>query len=1682
MSSLSKCLKSAGKLVSQDDIADIRAYQKDALADGLSQQEAAISAVEQIIADVEAERQGIIDQVVEQGGQYPEVEYNQSGLVTDTPAFKKWSGTDTVINSDEINDTDFSGKGPFVMRAHHGTTHEISEFNASVKGVTESQFGAVNYFTSDYSDAQDNYAGEGPDLTNRIEQLAERIEQEENIEMDEARSIAREKLHGGNEQVLEVYIRTEKPFVVGDENSPWMEFVDYEELEGRAIDRVSEGEGVEVKEIEENRDDYEDQIDKARWEIEADEPNALIEAIQTVAARYDADAGGILESVSDYSHEGINQSKLEELLRGSEALGYAEDMDTGDLVGYQMLGEIIQELGFDSIILKNANERFENMNMGYGTAHVHVFDENNTNIKSVENTGAFNAADSNIFKQENLGSIKFTDDSAVISLFENANLSTFLHESAHFFLEATRRFAAQPNAPEAITKDMDALNAWFKETSPEWDGVIGTEQHEQFARGFETFLWEGKSPNLEMQGIFSQFRDWLINVYKSLKPYVGTPQEVQLTAEVRQVMDRMLATDESIKEAQLAASYGPMYESQKEAGMTAAEWRNYQDQGRHQKQQGADELQKRSMADMKWESNAMHRVLPKVKKEVEAKRKPIRAEVAAEVGAEAVYRAMRFLRYGEIIDETGNTVRTADVHKIDPEVLETLFPEDGEYFGGKVPNWQQLGTGKNGMLEKGGMGYGDINMLAQHFALYGDKKSFTSAEDMILSILEAEPYKVKVDRLTNERMLEKYGDITSQKAMDQAALEAIHNEAHLKFLNTELKFLSKAVGKAGILAKAAKGWAEQIISRKKVKDAIKTAPYLAAEKRAGKASERSHRKGDRAAAEAHKRAQVLSVHFYRAAAKAGKDVEKGLRYLKKFDRPGIRKVLDAEYLDRIYSLLEQYDLRKSVSLKAIENRKSMLEWIADQNAQGLDPIIDQYLIDNAKKQHYKDMPLEEFRGLVESIKSIEHVARRKYNVDKARNKREFDATMAKASASLEENHNRIVPARPTRSDVAGKTSKLNRIFAIAHRKLASLLREQDGGKDGGWMIRLLGYPAIEAQTMETEGKYEASKVISEAFKNIKVRTWPGNIYAYKYQIPGTNIQLTDEQRIMVAYYWGEGGNRQRLKDGGILESRVMSDQELEAILDTITKKEWDAVQAIWDYYGTLRADAFALEKRLTGREPKALDPAPIQTKYGVYRGGYAPAKYDADLSIRSDMLAAKNDMRQATQGVFNKANTRDSYAQKRATEVKGMPLLLSFSVIPAHINEVIHRVAWQEYINNADRILKALEPDIRKYYGTEVFKEMQLTIADVASGDQQKTHPYDPFLNHVRVGTTIVGMGWRFSTAAIQSSGIANSIERVGAEWVGVGLKEYMKNPLEAGRFVDEHSKLMRNRTRTFMREVNEVMNKIRIGNKVPAVEASYFYVIGKMQRTVDVPTWLGAYHKGLDQLNYGLAESEGQRNAIEHDAGLMADQAVKDSQSHGDIIDMARVQRGSPAHKLFTNFYSFFSATFNLNAEAFRRTHFKDFVNNPANMMRFIGSMITINMIPVIYETLLREALKPECGTDLECLGKKLASNQLDFMFGQMILLRELGAGVSWWDQRYGYSGPAGMRFFKDFYDLSTQAGQLEIDMALFKALNKVGGTLLHYPAGQVNSTIEGAFAISEGKVEGIGKVQALLAGPPRK
>ena len=366
-------------------------------------------------------------------------------------------------------------------------------------------------------------------------------------------------------------------------------------------------------------------------------------------------------------------------------------------------------------------------------------------------------------------------------------------------------------------------------------------------------------------------------------------------------------------------------------------------------------------------------------------------------------------------------------------------------------------------------------------------------------------------------------------------------------------------------------------------------------------------------------------------------------------------------------------------------------------------------------------------------------------------------------------------------------------------------------------------------------------------------------------------------------------------------------------------------------------------------------------------------------------------------------------------------------------------------------------------YGSEVTKVIRSAVDANAAGDIPAQHMGESILNHLRTGATVAGIGVNLWTSFLQPLGLFQSINRIGLKYVARGMTHWAGNAakLESSvKKVFETSEFMRLRGKTQQREINEIRNKVASGRKMSQLESVYFYFIMKAQQMADIPTWLGAYEKAVDEGN-----DPGRSVAL-------ADQAVIDSQGGGAIKDMAAVQRGSPAWKLFTNFYSYFSVTWNRTAESTAK------VKKPADVGAFMVDMLNIYWLPATFSALMREALKGDCDGDEECILEGVIRENLSYMSGVLVGVREISGTLQGY---HGYSGPAGARFFSESGKLIQQLEQGEADAALWKALNNTAGIVLHYPSGQVQRMAQGFWAVSDGDVEGVASIPAVLFGPPR-
>ncbi len=825
--------------------------------------------------------------------------------------------------------------------------------------------------------------------------------------------------------------------------------------------------------------------------------------------------------------------------------------------------------------------------------------------------------------------------------------------------------------------------------------------------------------------------------------------------------------------------------------------------------------------------------------------------------------------------------------------------------------------------------------------------------------------------------------------------------------------------------------------------------------------------------------------------------------------------MNGDYVDQIEALLEKIDLRKR-SLKDIDRRKSFGAFVRSQIEKGVVPAMSDSLLppglraaylakvmerdengelivrddveqakvladylDMAETRSYKDMTIEEFRGLVETIRQIEHLGRKKKSLLTARDGKTYEQKRDELVASVTANAERL-PERMNRTVPNDRAEKLRglRDFRISLRKIGMIMRLLDGNKDGGPMWDFFVRSANERGDWETEQIANASEVLTKALR--PVFTLKGGMRGKGVHFESIGRSLNREQRIGLALNVGNEGNLQRLLDG---EGWTYAD--IQPVLESLTAAEWQAVQKVWDHMDSYRPLIAAIERRTVGGEPEWVQPMQftVNTRDGqtlTLKGGYYPVKYDAEASQRAEELEDATDAKRAMNAATNTSTTHRSFVKKRSEAVVGRPLELSLSAMYSGVQDVIHDLAWREWLIDASKMISssALDDAIRRKYGAETPRAIRQWISDIAAGTRKPRGVFDRAAAFLRKNVAASGLALNFMNAVQNVTGLQNSIERIGAKWLAVGQGEYLSGPKEAAAWVHEKSSFMAHRARTQFRDLNELRNVVENGdNLLTKAKNNQFILITMTQKMVDTPTWIGAYRK---------AEAEGAVVQLEDGsiddsrAVAMADQAVIDSQGSGMTKDLSAVERGGELAKLFTAYYSYMNTTYNLAANRVSGAR----GGSPRQRGTAALHLLVLMAVPVAIMAVLKAGLTPGDDDDFddpEKLAKKLAREQASFAMGLIPMAREFTPIVQPFlqDQTFGYQGPAGLRIIGDATKFTQQASQGDFDDGFRKAAVGLSGSLFGLPAAQINRTWTGVEALADDKTD---NPAALLFGYQEK
>ena len=337
-------------------------------------------------------------------------------------------------------------------------------------------------------------------------------------------------------------------------------------------------------------------------------------------------------------------------------------------------------------------------------------------------------------------------------------------------------------------------------------------------------------------------------------------------------------------------------------GVLDSEWAGYQREGLEATEEAVRELASRSLRDMQYAGRAAARELKRLRRESSENRKTVKAEVDAELRAEPVYRAIRYLRTGQLDDQP----------KIDGESYKLHTGLVREIL--KLDASEPLPASLNGMTST------DNGANPQQLA---DLFGYSSANQLLHDLLFASPIADAIEAETDNRMRERFGELSSPEALESAVQSAIHNDVRGRFVATELAMLQKAPGKRRALTAAASKLARDTIERLKLRS-VRPGQYEAGERRAARLA--AETRGNLAEAAAHKRNQLLQFHLAKEAHAAREEADNIRRYLTKFGNANTRKAIDKSFLDQIDTLLGAVQLKPISDVEA-PRRTEMSKWI-----------------------------------------------------------------------------------------------------------------------------------------------------------------------------------------------------------------------------------------------------------------------------------------------------------------------------------------------------------------------------------------------------------------------------------------------------------------------------------------------------------------------------------------------------------------------------------------------------------------------------------------------------------------------------------------------------------------------------------------------------------------------------------
>ena len=479
-------------------------------------------------------------------------------------------------------------------------------------------------------------------------------------------------------------------------------------------------------------------------------------------------------------------------------------------------------------------------------------------------------------------------------------------------------------------------------------------------------------------------------------------------------------------------------------------------------------------------------------------------------------------------------------------------------------------------------------------------------------------------------------------------------------------------------------------------------------------------------------------------------------------------------------------------------------------------------------------------------------------------------------------------------------------------KIEFLTRALDGGKTAGLAHTLIFQPFARA---EAEKMRLVEQILGEFKKPFDDMPVAERMRLHR-KVDFLGEQLSFSEVLAVALNWGNEGNREKLLEGykgkGWTEQKVMD--RLDELLEA---RDWQLVTHIWKTIDSLWPMITDLARRSVGAEVDKVEGVTIHTRHGPVAGGYYPVVYDRKqrgprvgkgMALRDPEELAQMKSGQLFENNFMAPGGLVDRGFTKSRTKYAAPILLSLSVVPAHVTEVIHYLTHFEAVRDVDKLLRqdVVKTAVEDAVGVEGYKAFRPWLQAIANNGKAATAAlyYETFLRKARLGTSIVMLGGKLTTGLIQGLGLLPAMKELKTKHILSGFKTFLTEGFSEAR---EQSPSFRYQEQHFDRDLGDVYDRMastfgevsHLRNQITTMSMAWIKLV---QGSVNAITWYAAREQ---------AEAQGHADPVAY-----ADATVRLTQSSGGIKDLAAVQRGGETQKLFTVMYSYFSTLFGQLAE----------------------------------------------------------------------------------------------------------------------------------------------------------------------